>query len=92
MLIKRLVCSGALIALTIGFQVFVQPAVFACDVPVFRYILERWPTETFQMVVFHRGLMSTGGQVRWNGTDENGDQVASGVYYYRMVTGRFTQT
>ena len=29
--------------------------------------------------------------VWWNGTDENGDHAASGVYFYRMEAGKFTE-
>ena len=31
------------------------PSVRACSVPVFRYALERWPADLFEVVVFHRG-------------------------------------
>jgi hypothetical protein len=31
-------------------------------------------------------------QVVWNGTNEQGSQVASGVYFYRLKTGEFTHT
>lgn len=30
----------------------------ACDVPVFRYALERWPTDPYHVVVFHKGDLS----------------------------------
>ena len=29
----------------------------ACDIPVFRYALERWTAEEYQVVVFHRGAL-----------------------------------
>ncbi|MCF7920632.1 MAG: choice-of-anchor J domain-containing protein [Candidatus Cloacimonetes bacterium] len=31
-------------------------------------------------------------QVVWNGTDENGNNVASGIYYYKMNSGKFTSS
>ncbi|MCE5251327.1 hypothetical protein LLG96_14015 [bacterium] len=37
---------------------FVSPAE-ACNVPVFRYGLERWPSDTYTVMVFHRGALSS---------------------------------
>jgi flagellar hook assembly protein FlgD len=31
-------------------------------------------------------------QVTWDGTNDSGQRVASGVYFSRLVTGKFTQT
>jgi hypothetical protein len=31
-------------------------------------------------------------QITWNGTDDTGKQVSSGVYFYRMITGDFVET
>jgi hypothetical protein len=33
-------------------------AVLGCSVPVFRYALEHWPADPFQVLVFHRGALS----------------------------------
>ena len=30
----------------------------ACDVPVFRYALERWPADRYQLTVYHRGPLT----------------------------------
>jgi len=32
--------------------------VFACSVPVFRYALERWQSDNYAVVVFHKGALS----------------------------------
>ncbi len=37
------------------FLFWLSAPVGACDVPVFRYALERWPAEPFNVLVFHRG-------------------------------------
>jgi hypothetical protein len=31
-------------------------------------------------------------QITWNGTDDNGREVSSGVYFYRMITGDYVET
>jgi len=43
--------------LMLWFCLFV-PAARACSVPVFRYALEHWPADPFQVTVFHRGVLS----------------------------------
>jgi hypothetical protein len=30
--------------------------------------------------------------IQWHGRDDRGDEVASGVYYYQLQVGSFTQT
>ena len=39
---------------------FMQPslALYACQVPVFRYALERWPADAYGLAVFHNGPLS----------------------------------
>lgn len=41
----------------------------ACSVPVFRYALERWPADLYEVFVFHRGKLSAEAQavVNWLG-------------------------
>ena len=42
------------ILLLIGFQVPLS----ACDVPVYRYALERWEASLYQAIIFHQGPLS----------------------------------
>jgi len=37
---------------------------------------------------FESGIHS----VIWDGRDNNGNQVSSGIYLYRMISGEFTET
>lgn len=43
--------------------VLVAASLWACSVPVFRYALERWPSDPYQATVFHRGPMTEAQQV-----------------------------
>ncbi|MFC1650901.1 hypothetical protein ACFL2X_04970, partial [Candidatus Latescibacterota bacterium] len=33
-------------------------AVNACNVPVYRFALERWPADNYEVIVFHRGVLT----------------------------------
>ncbi|MCC7430093.1 S8 family serine peptidase [bacterium] len=37
-------------------------------------------------------LLSGSYKVKWNGTDENGKQVSSGIYFYKLKSGNFSET
>jgi hypothetical protein len=39
------------------FSAVFWPAAQACNVPVFRYALERWPAESFDVVIYYRGTL-----------------------------------
>lgn len=45
----RLVVLGLVLSAT---------SIWACSVPVFRYALEKWPPDTYQAIVFHRGPLT----------------------------------
>lgn len=57
-------------------------AALACSVPVFRYALERWPSDAYRVAIFHRGKLSEADQavVDWlkkTGAREDGyDRIA----------------
>jgi flagellar hook assembly protein FlgD len=42
--------------------------------------------------LIHSDVMPGSHVVSWNGNDEKGDQVPSGVYFYRVKAGDFTAT
>ena len=50
--------SGVVSALVLLACGAMSPArLAACDIPVFRYALERWPADAYRVVVFHRGKL-----------------------------------
>ena len=48
--------QGALCLFLGGILLSASP-VRACDVPVFRYALERWRADPYEVIVFHRGVL-----------------------------------
>lgn len=46
------------ILLAVLAMVAMQPAM-ACQVPVFRYAMWRWPSNAYRVIVFHRGALTT---------------------------------
>jgi hypothetical protein len=42
-----------------GYLFFFLTPVFPCNVPVFRYALERWTADPYRLMVFHRGQINT---------------------------------
>ena len=53
----------------------------ACDVPVFRYALERWPAFPYGVLVFHRGELPPAEKavVDWLGKCASGEKLACNV-------------
>jgi hypothetical protein len=49
--------AGLACALAAGLAA-APPHAAACNVPVFRYALERWPPEPYECILFHRGPLS----------------------------------
>ena len=45
-------------ALICTFCTFAASVALACNVPVFRYALERWPADPYELVVLHEGKLS----------------------------------
>ncbi len=52
--------------------VLIPASVRACSVPVFRYALERWASDPYQAVVFHRGPMSEAQQAAVKNLTDDG--------------------
>src|SRR5438046_249173 len=47
--------QAMLVRTAISALLLASASVDACNVPVFRYALERWPAEDFEVLVFYRG-------------------------------------
>ena len=43
--------------LVLAIVLLVSSSAFACQVPVFRYALERWPSDTYKIVILHDGAL-----------------------------------
>jgi len=53
----------------------------ACDIPVFRYALERWPSAPYELFVLHRGPLSASDRdiARHLGASENGPSLHGNI-------------
>ena len=56
-------------------------AAVACNIPVFRYALERWQPDNCELILFHRGPLTPDQQQKLNQLDEQrtagGEETAS---------------
>ncbi len=55
-----------LLAVAILTLLAVQP-VLACQVPVFRYALERWVSDNYEVIILHKGTLSAADKERMHG-------------------------
>ena len=51
----RVACALVAVAVVLASVI----SAWACNVPVFRYALERWQAEAYEAVIFHRGPLTT---------------------------------
>ncbi len=56
----------------------------ACNVPVFRYALERWPAENYEAFVFHKGAISPIDQQRLNALSNSIQQLSANLVVRRV--------
>ena len=52
------------LSLVVTLSAVITASLWACSVPVFRYALERWLSDPYQAVVFHRGPLTTAQQAQ----------------------------
>lgn len=55
---RRATCGVRVIALAVGLISLGGAIASACNVPVFRYALERWRPDPYRVTLFHRGPLS----------------------------------
>ncbi|MFB3891556.1 MAG: hypothetical protein ACE15C_05980 [Phycisphaerae bacterium] len=55
------------VLLAAGLLIAVAAPAAACNIPVFRYALENWPSDAYDVVIFHKGPLSAADQgvVNW---------------------------
>lgn len=53
----------------------------ACNVPVFRYALERWRADRYQLVLFHRGTLTAGDKALVDSLHDRSDSVDSNLVF-----------
>jgi hypothetical protein len=54
------------VAIAIALGVNLAWPVLACDVPVFRYALERWEPDAYQLTLLHSAPLNEGDEVLWD--------------------------
>lgn len=64
--------AGALQRLIVLGAMLPAASIWACSVPVFRYALEKWPADSYQAIVFHRGPLSAAQQGLASELSDNG--------------------
>lgn len=62
--------------------------VLACQVPVFRYALERWEADVYEIVVFHRGGLSNDRQALVKQLEEASEaKLGAGKSFANLIVG-----
>jgi len=80
-------------SLTILALTLIAPTGRACNVPVFRYALEKWKPDLYQVYVFHRGALSKddAALVKTLGKHGPGEDVASNLELNDVDLGKPTK-
>jgi hypothetical protein len=60
----------------------------ACNVPVFRYALERWRPDAYRVTVFHRGPLSEADQTALDALFEKQDQALANLVVRKVDAGK----
>lgn len=80
----RITLSGALATLVL------LAAAQACNVPVFRFALERWKGDPYQVVVFHRGPLSLAQREEMRPLEDMQDQFKANVVTWSVDVDSIT--
>ena len=74
-----------LLALGVLGACFSGPLSWACNVPVFRYALERWPADMYEVVVLHDGELSSADKDRLETMQQSRRESAPANFVARAV-------
>ncbi|MBN1350562.1 hypothetical protein JXJ21_14190 [candidate division KSB1 bacterium] len=55
---RKIYLTYRLINISILLLILFNTDLTACDVPVYRYALERWSTDTYELLLYHRGTLT----------------------------------
>lgn len=65
--------------LALGAALLLSAAAYACNVPVFRFALERWHADAYRVVVFHRGQLSDAEREMLNPLEEQIERLSANL-------------
>jgi hypothetical protein len=74
-------CDWTLIAVTLLAAALFGSVAIACNVPVFRYALERWPADQYEIVILHAGPLDPAEQALLERLRESGSESSSSANF-----------
>lgn len=89
---KKSLMSRSRCLLSVVLVIIVTSTVQACNVPVFRFALERWRPDAYRLTVFHQGALSDEQQSKLNELDERERQGALNLIVRTVDVARLVES
>ncbi len=71
-----------------GLSVLITSVAIACQVPVFRYALERWPADQYELIVLHDKPLSAGDNDRIKQLRASSETTGNGFANFTVTTSK----